>query len=146
MHFVNLFDIHNSTKHIGQPLTEVQIEIQCFKHSDAIKICDEIIFNFYVGLSHKLFVWVKGYNVDDPLRLGGGCAFCYHHCATGVCSNWNALVATAEKMNKLSLQMKMALFNTAPFSITKGIDIHAGGVQSYVETGQQPEAYLICKM
>ena len=83
-----------------------------------------------MGLSHKLFVWVKGYNVDEPLRLGGGCAFCYHHCATGVCSNWNALVATAEKKNKLSLQMKMALFNTAPFSITKGIDIHAGAIQS----------------
>ena len=30
----------------------------------------------------------------------------------GVCFNWNALVAAAETANKLSLQMKTALFTT----------------------------------
>ena len=54
MHFVNSFDIHNSTK----PAFNGSSAIHHFKHSDAIEICDGIIFNFYTGLSHKLFVWV----------------------------------------------------------------------------------------
>ena len=33
------------------------------------------------------------------------------HSNFSVCSNWNALVAAAKTMNKLSLWMKMALFS-----------------------------------
>ena len=33
--------------------------IQCFEHSDAIEICDGIIFNFYTGLPHIHFTLAK---------------------------------------------------------------------------------------
>ena len=36
----------------------------------------------------------------------------------GVCFNWNALVATAETTNKLSLGMKMALFTDLRYFLT----------------------------
>ena len=56
MCFVNLLDIHTSTKHIRMSLTlNGSSAVQHFKCGDAIKICDRLIFDFfYVGLSHLL--------------------------------------------------------------------------------------------
>ena len=42
MHFVNTFNIHNSTKFTSPALNRSSV-IPHFKHSDAIKICDGII-------------------------------------------------------------------------------------------------------
>ena len=43
---------------------------------------------------------------------------------------WNALIATAETTNKLSLWMKMALFANLRYSTGRGIDTCAGAIQS----------------
>ena len=48
----------------------------------------------------------------------------------GLCSSWNALVATAETKNKLSLQVKTALFTNLQYT-GKGIGMHANAVKSY---------------
>ena len=42
MHFINIFNIHNSTKFMSPTLNRSSVILH-FKHSDAIEICDGII-------------------------------------------------------------------------------------------------------
>ena len=42
--------------------------IQCFKHSNAIEICDGISFDFYTGLPHTgMWYW----HLDVAVPIGG---------------------------------------------------------------------------
>ena len=49
MHFVDLLDIHASTKHVWAPPL---LFSDTFKHNNVIEICDGITFDFYMGLPH----------------------------------------------------------------------------------------------
>ena len=52
MHFVDSLDIHASKNQRKTPVLSGSSAIRRFKHSNAIKICNKIVFDFYMGLPH----------------------------------------------------------------------------------------------
>ena len=56
--FVDLLDIHASTKHVRSPTLNRSSAIRHFKCSNAIEIRNRITFDFYTGLPHIHSLWM----------------------------------------------------------------------------------------